>query len=106
MTQSLEKIMEEVEINVDGITDEIKSYELTPEQYEWFLLQASKVQKSEEDNMRLHVLLGHSNGLRDLYKVALEEIKEYVDSTNFHESYWDVFVINKIISKALKGESV
>lgn len=39
------------------------------------------------------------------YKEALEEIQEYVSSTSFNESYWDVLVIDTFINKALEGKS-
>lgn len=82
MTQSLEKIMEEVEINVDGLTDEIKSYELTPEQYEWFLLQASKVQELELDRNDWKDEAGKWNRRYHTSEESHLETMEFLDSTS------------------------
>jgi len=105
MTKSLEKIMEEVEINVDGLTDEIKSYELTPEQYEWFLLQASKVQELELDrndwkdeagkwNRRYHTseeshleTMEFLDSTSNQYKRLKEVLKFYADEKNYVRPY-------------------
>ncbi len=120
MTQSLEKIMEEVEINVDGLTDEIKSYELTPEQYEWFLLQASKVQELELDrndwkdeagkwNRRYHTseeshletmeFLDSTSNQYKRYKEGLEEIAKEI----YLEGDPDLVTQNKLIRVILKA---
>lgn len=121
MTQYLEKIMEEVEINVDGITDEIKSYELTPEQYEWFLLQASKVQELELEIESYSK--NYNRVMSDVIRVARErdnyfyenqsyrEALEFYAGENNYEMEWCdalpavTFDGGKIARQALKGES-
>ncbi|WP_379545473.1 hypothetical protein [Oceanobacillus sojae] len=74
--------MEEVEINVDGLTDEIKSYELTPEQYKWFLLQATKVQELELDRNDWKDEAGKWNRRYHTSEKNHLETMEFLDSTS------------------------
>ena len=51
--KSLEEVMDEVVTVVDGLNGEVNSYELTKEQYEWFLMQASKAEELEKEKQAI-----------------------------------------------------
>ena len=92
----------------DKINELIGSYKIAYSQNEHHRKLSEELQaKVEELEKQYSTRLGKFLKIQEenqRYKEALEEIREYVDSTNFDESYWDIFVINKIIDKGLKAE--
>lgn len=90
----LDQIMEEVEINVDGLTDEIKSYELKPRQYEWFLKQVGEKQELEmlrkhdaKDYAQLHYFLnGRTNRLGEsVVNIIIDLVKDLEQQNKRYE---------------------
>ncbi|MEN2465934.1 hypothetical protein [Ornithinibacillus sp. JPR2-1] len=78
----LEEIMEEVIPVFNGITDELESYELTKEQYEWFLVEASKKEELEERFETLSDIHDRTVEENQRYKQALEF---YADEEHYKE---------------------
>ncbi|SFL39349.1 hypothetical protein SAMN04487943_101325 [Gracilibacillus orientalis] len=94
--ERLDKIMEEVEINVDGITEEIRSYELTPTQYEWFLVKMGEKQELEmlrkhdaKDYAQLHYFLnGRTNRLGEsVVNIIIDLVKELEQQNKRYEEW-------------------
>ncbi len=52
MSLNVEKIINEVTRVVDGLTGELDGYDLTPKQFDYLLIQASKVEELERQNKR------------------------------------------------------
>jgi hypothetical protein len=110
--ERLEQIKNQTIINVDGLTDEIISREIHPDDYEWLIKQAERVNELETQNSGLYgricKLNQDNNNLwyqNKRYKQALEF---YADKKNYAKGLLPQNVlldVGKVAVKALEGEA-